>query len=71
MDLTVAEKIRIVLGRQNKTLTDLAEALEMSRQNLNNKMKRDNFSEKEIADIAHALELDYEINFISKDGKKI
>lgn len=71
MELTVAEKIRIVLGRKNKTLTDLAEALNMSRQNLNNKMKRDNFNEKEIADIAKALELDYEINFILKDGRKI
>ncbi|AMW99184.1 helix-turn-helix domain-containing protein [Rummeliibacillus stabekisii] len=71
MELTVAEKIRIVLGRQNKTLTDLAEILQMSRQNLNNKMKRDNFSEKEIEDIARALNLGFEINFIMEDGKKI
>lgn len=71
MELTVAEKIRILLGRKNMTLTDLAEKMNMSRQNLNNKMKRNNFSEQEIKAIAYALEVEYEISFIMDDGKRI
>lgn len=70
VNLTVAEKIRILLGRRNMTMTDLAEKLNMSRQNLANKMKRDNFSEKEIAEIAKVLNVEYEINFVL-DGVKI
>ena len=71
MRLTVAEKIRIILGRKDMTLSDLAEKLHMSRQNLTNKMKRDNFSEKEISEIANVLECDYEINFVMDNGDKI
>lgn len=71
VELTVAEKIRIILGRKNMTLTDLAEKMNMSRQNLNNKMKRNNFSEKEIADLANALEMKCKIVFISEDGTEI
>ena len=37
-------------------INGLSRKMNMSRQNLNNKMKRNNFSEKEIADLANALE---------------
>ncbi len=34
-------------------------------------MKRDNFSEKELVDIAEVLKVKYEVNFITEDGTKI
>ena len=55
MQLTVSEKIRIILGRRNLTITDLAAKLGTSRQNLTNKLNRDNFTEKDIMQIAAAL----------------
>ncbi len=71
MNLTVAEKIRILLGRKEMNMTDLAAELKMSRQNLANKMRRNNFNEKEIKDIAEALKCGFEINFILENGDKI
>ncbi|MCI8527332.1 MAG: XRE family transcriptional regulator, partial [Oscillospiraceae bacterium] len=40
MDITVAEKIRLIMKRQNKTMGDIAEASGQTRQNLSNKMTR-------------------------------
>ena len=41
------------------TLAQLAEKLGQSRQNLSNKMSRDNFTEKELKEIAEALGCTY------------
>lgn len=41
--------------------SDLARLLDTSYQNLDQKMRRDNFSEKEMLQIAEALDLDLEI----------
>ena len=49
------------------TLKDLAEKLGMSRQNLNNKLTRNNFSENELRSIAEALNCTLEITFRTKD----
>ena len=46
---------------------DLAEKTEQTRQNLSNKMARDNFSEKEIKQIASALDCEYEAYFVMRD----
>lgn len=67
MQLTVSEKIKIILGRRDMTQTDLADKLGTSRQNLANKIKRNNFSEKEIHDIADALNCKFEPQFILLD----
>ena len=48
MQLTMGEKIKVLLNRKNLTLAQLAEKIGQSRQNLSNKMSRDNFSEKEL-----------------------
>ena len=69
--LTVGEKIKIILKRKNITLSELAELINSSRQNLSNKMSRDNFSEKEIKEIAKALNLECEITFKFEDGSTI
>ena len=69
--ISVAEKIRIITNRSNIEMQELAERLKISPQNLNQKLKRNNFKEEDIAKLAEALEIDFEINFILKDGTKI
>ena len=64
MTLTAAEKIKIILKRKNMTSGQLADALGQTRQNLSNKMSRDNFSEKELREIAAALNCEIEITFV-------
>lgn len=68
MALTAGEKIKIVMKRRGMTLGDLADKTHQSRQNLSNKMTRDNFSEKEIKEIAEALGCDYEASFVMRDN---
>lgn len=70
-NLTVSEKIKIILNRQNISMQELADALDMTRQNLYNKLKRENMKEEDIAKIAKALNVKYEINFILPDDTKI
>ena len=72
MALTAGEKIKILMKRRGMTLGDLAEKTHQSRQNLSNKMTRDNFAEKEIKEIADVLNCEYEASFVMKDsGEKI
>ncbi len=67
----MAEKIRILLAKENKNVTELAELLGTSQPNLWKKMKRDNFSEKELTEIAQALGVEFEAHFVYQDGTKI
>ncbi len=46
---------------------ELARKLGVSPQNLNNKMKRDNFSESDLNKIAEALDCTFEAGFRMKD----
>lgn len=71
MPITMGEKIKIVLRRRNMTLAQLAEKTGQSRQNMSNKMSRDNFSEKELYTIAEALECTYEAHFVMNDTQEI
>ena len=71
MDITVAEKIRLIMKRQNKTMGDIAEASGQTRQNLSNKMTRGNFTEKDIFALAEALGCQVEIRFTLPDGTEI
>ncbi len=52
------------------TLTQLAEALNTSAQNLSNKLTRNNFSELELKSIAEALDCEFESYFLLKNGEK-
>ncbi|MFG6332448.1 MAG: helix-turn-helix transcriptional regulator [Lachnospiraceae bacterium] len=67
MSLTMGEKIKIMLKRRNMTLAQLAEKTGQSRQNMSNKMSRDNFSEKELLTIADVLGCTYRAGFIMND----
>lgn len=71
MPLTMGEKIKILLGRRGLTLAQLAELTGQSRQNLSGKMKRDNFSEKDLQEIAAALGCEWCAFFRFPDGTEI
>lgn len=72
MNLTMGEKIRIILKRRGMTGAQLAEKTGQTRQNLSNKMTRDNFSEKELRQIAEALDCELEAYLIMKDtGERV
>ena len=65
--MAMAEKVRILLVKRKITVTDLAKRLGMSQSNLSNKLSRDNFDEKELQEIAEALNCDLDIGFTLRD----
>ena len=71
--MAMAEKIRIMrVKRGNLSERDLAERMGDPPQNLNNKMKRDDFKESELRKIADALGVDLVIKFIDREtGEEI
>jgi len=72
MPLTFGEKIKIIMGRRGVTISDLAKKTGQSPQNMSNKMSRDNFSEKELKEIATVLDCTFEAVFKMNDtGEKI
>jgi DNA-binding Xre family transcriptional regulator len=64
----VSEKIRMVLAKRDRNKSWLAKQLGWSTSNLYNKLGRDNFSERELREIAEALGCNLEINFVLKDS---
>ena len=64
----MSEKIRLVLAKRNKSKAWLAEQLNWSTSNLYNKFKRDNFSEKELVEIARVLDCTFEANFVLNES---
>lgn len=68
----MAIKIRTLLLERKMTIKELAEKIGTNGNNLSNKLSRDNFSEKELQEIADALDCDYDATFTMRDtGKKI
>jgi len=68
----MANKIRILLIERNMKIKELAEQLGYSGNNLSNKLKEDNFSERELLKIAEILKCDYNATFTMQDtGKEI
>ena len=72
MGLTMSEKIKVVLTRRGLTMGELAEKTGQTRQNLSNKMTRYNFPEKELRQIAEALDCELESYLVMKDtGERV
>ena len=71
--MSMVETIRIaMIKRGNISEAELARRVGVTPQNFNHKMKRDNFTEKDLREIADALGLVLEISFIDPDtGEKI
>lgn len=69
--MAMTEKIKILLVKKNMSAAALAKALGTTSANLYNKFKRDNFSEKELIEIANVIGCKYEGNFLLDNGDKI
>ena len=71
--MSMVEAIRVAcVKRGNISEAELARRVGVTPQNFNNKMKRDNFSERDLQEIAEALGLLLEISFIDpKTGEKV
>ena len=66
--MSMAEIIRILLvKRGNISEAELARRIKTSPQNFNSKMKRDNFTEKDLEEIARELNCSYSAKFILND----
>lgn len=70
--MSMAIKIKTVLWERKMTIKELAEKIGTNGNNLSNKLSRDNFSEKELKEIAEVLDCDYDGIFTMRDtGKTI
>lgn len=68
----MTEKIRILMIKKKVSVTELASRLGCTSQNLSGKFKRDNFSEKELQEIANAMDCSFEGRFVRNDtGEEI
>ncbi len=66
MKLTFSELVKIEYRRQGLTVEKLAERLGTSKQNLNQKLLRDNFTCRDMEKIADALGCDLVIDIVKK-----
>ena len=62
-----SKKLRLCLLFKDMQQKDLAEKLNTSKTNLNGKILRDNFSEKDMQSIANALNCELVIKLIDKE----
>ena len=71
--MSMVEKIRVAcVKRGNISEAELARRVGVTPQNFNNKMKRDNFSERDLQEMADALGLRLEIAFVDPEtGEKV
>ena len=71
-DLTFGEQVKIILGRKGMTIKQLAELIEvrtgkkMSRQNLTQRLGRDNFQEQDMRMIAAILDCPFHLSIMSE-----
>lgn len=66
--MALSNRIRILLiKRGNISEAELARRLGLSPQNLNNKMRRDNFTEKDLLAIADTLDCTFTVTFKMND----
>lgn len=64
--------IRVILKRRGMTVAQLADLTKQTRQNLSNKLVRDNFQEQDIKTIAEALNCGYEAYLVMRaSGEKV
>lgn len=69
--LTISEQIRLLARRAGLSISALAAATGQTPQNLNNKLKRDNFSVRELQAIATAAGVTVNIIWTDNDGQPI
>ncbi|NLV86949.1 MAG: helix-turn-helix transcriptional regulator [Clostridiales bacterium] len=68
----VSEKIRILLIKRKMTMSELADKMETTPQNLSNKLSRDNFTQKEMQSMSRALACKLDISFtLEETGEQV
>lgn len=73
LDLTFAEQVKIILSRKGMTIKQLAELVEehtgkpMSRQNMTQRLGRDNFQEKDMRLIAEILGCPFQLSILEDE----
>lgn len=73
LELTFGEQVKIVLNRKDMTIKQLAEMIEertgkkMSRQNLTQRLARDNFQEQDMRLIASILECPFHLSILEEN----
>ena len=71
LDLTFGEQVKIILSRKGMTIKELAETIEertgkkMSRQNLTQRLGRDNFQEQDVRMIADILGCPFQLSILA------
>lgn len=63
---TTAQIIRAIIGLKESSIAAVAKELNTSRQNITNKLKRNNFSEAELKQIGDILGYDVTITFTER-----
>lgn len=69
--MTISEQIKVLCVRCNVSEAELARRLGKSPQSFNSKMKRGSFSIPEIEQVADALGVSFNREFILENGDKI
>ena len=76
MNLTFGEQVKIILGRKGMTIKQLAEEVEaytgkpMSRQNMTQRLGRDNFQEQDMRMIAEILGCTFTLSVMEQEQKE-
>ena len=77
MNLTFGEQVKIILGRKGMTIKELAEQVEaytgkpMSRQNMTQRLGRDNFQEQDMRMIAEILGCKLTLSLMDSEEVKV
>lgn len=69
--MTISEQIKVLCVRCNVSEAELARRLGKSPQSFNSKMKRGSFTILELEDVAEALGVKFNREFILSNGEKI
>lgn len=76
VNLTFGEQVKLILGRKGMTIKELAELIErhtgksMSRQNLTQRLGRDNFQEQDMRMIAELLGCKFQLSIMEMTGEE-
>lgn len=69
--MTTSEQIRVLCVRANVSISELARRINQTPQNFNAKLKRNTVTQKELEQIASALNVMYEQYFVLPNGEQI
>lgn len=67
MELTTSERIKLIIKRKGLSIKGLTEHFKCSRQNINQKMSRNNWTEADLRTIAEYMGCKLQINFVDSE----